>query len=326
MPSENNVVSIDAFDYMGHISYDSGYTSGSPDYDKVRYKGIITDKKDIDTMVKLHKYLVQRGDVSSKSNDMTYITMNYTLNHNRKLSRGYFLSPEEMKSIYTIDNYKKATYPIVNDNKKEMNYVQITDPRLLNYSQRLNNIDIDKLADIVKKDIMELTPEDFEVINSDKDNYSSLDINYTEYVVYKGKTYKYGISQNIPLSSCFKDVIDYLQQQGYTSNYIPIDSINSLDVDYSALDDQNDDYTGTETAVSELDTKKNVQISDKNDIKAIMEALYNLNYKDPDDKNTALYRLSIFSTDLKSNGNDGYITVTLPSNEISPALKKYFKK
>lgn len=32
-----------------------------------------------------------------------------------------------------------------------MNYVQITDPRLLNYSQRLNNIDIDKLADIVKK-------------------------------------------------------------------------------------------------------------------------------------------------------------------------------
>ena len=138
-------------------------------------------------MVKLHKYLVQRGDVSSKSNDMTYITMNYTLNHNRKLSRGYFLSPEEMKSIYTIDNYKKATYPIVNDNKKEMNYVQITDPRLLNYSQRLNNIDIDKLADIVKKDIMELTPEDFEVINSDKDNYSSLDINYTEYVVYKRK-------------------------------------------------------------------------------------------------------------------------------------------
>lgn len=326
VPSENNVVSIDAFDYMGHISYDSGYTNGSPDYDKVRYKGIITDKKDIDTMVKLHKYLVQRGDVSNKSNNMTYITMHYTLNHNRKLSRGYFLSPEEMKSIYTIDNYKKATYPIVNDNKKEMNYVQITDPRLLNYSQRLNNIDIDKLADIVKKDIMELTPEDFEVINSDKDNYSSLDINYTEYVVYKGKTYKYGISQNIPLSSCFKDVVDYLQQQGYTSNYIPIDSINSLDVDYSALDDQNDDYTGAETAVSELDTKNNVQISDKNDIKAIMEALYNLNYKDPDDKNTALYRLSIFSTDLKSNGNDGYITVTLPSNEISPALKKYFKK
>ena len=39
--------------------------------------------------------------------------------------------------------------------------------------------------------------------------------------------------------------------------------------------------------VSELDTKNNVQISDKNDIKAIMEALYNLNYKDPDDKNTA---------------------------------------
>ena len=73
---------------MGHISYDSGYTNGSPDYDKVRYKGIITDKKDIDTMVKLHKYLVQRGDVSNKSNNMTYITMHYTLNHNRKLSRG----------------------------------------------------------------------------------------------------------------------------------------------------------------------------------------------------------------------------------------------
>ncbi len=175
-----------------------------------------------------------------------------------------------------------------------MNYVQITDPRLLNYSQRLNNIDIDKLADIVKKDIMELTPEDLEVINSAKDTYSSLDINYTEYVVYKGKTYKYGISQNIPLNSCFKDVIDYLQQQGYTSNYVPIDSINSLDVDYSALDDQNDDYTDAETAVSELDTKNNVQISDKNDIKAIMEALYNLNYKDPDIK-TQLYIVSQYS-------------------------------
>ena len=179
---------------------------------------------------------------------------------------------------------------------------------------------------MVKKDIMELTPEGFEVINSAKDNESTLNISFTEYVAYAGKTYKYAITQNIPLNSCFKDVIDYLQQQGYTSNYVPIDSINSLDVDYLALDDQNDNYTDAETAVSELDTKNNVQISDKNDIKAIMEALYNLNYKDPDDKNTALYRLSIFSTDLKSNGNDGYITVTLPSNEISPALKKYFKK
>lgn len=174
-----------------------------------------------------------------------------------------------MKSIYTIDNYKKATYPIVNDNKKEMNYVQITDPRLLNYSQRLNNIDMDKLVDMVKKDIMELTPEGFEVINSAKDNESTLNISFTEYVAYAGKTYKYAITQNIPLNSCFKDVIDYLQQQGYTSNYVPIDSINSLDVDYLALDDQNDDYTGAETAVSELDTKNNVQISDKNDIKLL---------------------------------------------------------
>mgnify|MGYP007127282938 CR=1 FL=1 len=100
-----------------------------------------------------------------------------------------------------------------------------------------------------------------------------------------------------------------------------------MDVDYLALDDQTTIIQDAETAsFSNFDTKNNVQISDKNDIKAIMEALYNLNYKDPDDKNTALYRLSIFSTDLKSNGNDGYITVTLPSNEISPALKKYFKK
>lgn len=330
IPDENNIISIDSFDRMGTIrgynSYDCGYTNNAPDYDDVCYKGTITDKKDIVTMLKLHKYLVQRGEVSSESSNMTYITMNYTLNHNRKLSRGYFLSPEEMKSIYAIDSYKKIVFPIVNDNKKEINYVQITDPRLLNYSQRLNNIDMDKLVDMVKKDIMELTPEGFEVINSAKDNESTLNISFTEYVAYAGKTYKYAITQNIPLNSCFKDVIDYLQQQGYTSNYVPIDSINSLDVDYSALDDQNDNYTDAETAVSELNTKNNVQISDKNDIKAIMEALYNLNYKDPDDKNTALYRLSIFSTDLKSNGNDGYITVTLPSNEISPTLKKYFKK
>lgn len=330
IPDENNIISIDSFDRMGTIrgynSYDCGYTNNAPDYDDVCYKGTITDKKDIDTMLKLHKYLVQRGEVSSESSNMTYITMHYTLNHNRKLSRGYFLSPEEMKSIYTIDNYKKATYPIINDNKKEMNYVQITDPRLLNYSQRLNNIDMDKLVDMVKKDIMELTPEGFEVINSAKDNESTLNISFTEYVAYAGKTYKYAITQNIPLNSCFKDVIDYLQQQGYTSNYIPVDSINSLDIDYSALDAPNDNSTDTETVTSEPDAENNVQISDKNDIKAIMEALYNLNYKDPDDKSTALYHLSIFSTDLKSNGNDGYITVTLPSNEISPALKKYFKK
>ena len=231
-----------------------------------------------------------------------------------------------MKDIYSIDNYKKVIYPIANDNKKEMDYVELSDSRSLSPSIRLYNIDINKLYDVVKKDVIKLTPEDLSAIDFGIDSDSHLDIHFTEYVNYKGKTYKYDISQNIPLNSCFKDVIDYLQQQGYTSNYVPIDSINSLDVDYSALDDQNDDYTGAETAVSELDTKNNVQISDKNDIKAIMEALYNLNYKDPDDKNTALYRLSIFSTDLKSNGNDGYITFTLPSNEISPALKKYFKK
>ena len=326
IPDENNVVSIDAFDQMGSVSFTGAYTKGAPDYTQARYKGTITDKKDIDTMLKLHKYLVQRGEVSSESSNMTYITMNYTLNHNRKLSRGYFLSPEEMKSIYTIDNYKKVIYPIVNDNKKEITSVCLSDPRLLNCNLVLSNKDINKLVDMVKKDIMELTPEDLEVINSAKHNGSSLEISFKEDIVYEGKTYKYGVSENIHLNSGFKDVIDYLQRQGYTSNYIPIDSINSLDIDYSALDAPNDNSTDTETVTSEPDAENNVQISDKNDIKAIMEALYNLNYKDPDDKSTALYHLSIFSTDFRNNGEDGYIIVTLPSNEISPALKKYFKK
>lgn len=322
IPDENNVVSIDAFSGYYANCYTTSRDYGAPIYDDIN-KGILTDKKDIDTITKLHKYLVQRGAVNDNS---ISIKITYTLKNNKKLSRNYLLNYNEMKDIYSIDNYKKVIYPIANDNKKEMDYVELSDSRSLSPSIRLYNIDINKLYDVVKKDVIKLTPEDLSAIDFGIDSDSHLDIHFTEYVNYKGKTYKYDISQNIPLNSCFKDVIDYLQQQGYTSNYVPIDSINSLDVDYSALDDQNDDYTGAETAVSELDTKNNVQISDKNDIKAIMEALYNLNYKDPDDKNTALYRLSIFSTDLKSNGNDGYITVTLPSNEISPALKKYFKK
>lgn len=322
IPDENNVVSIDAFSGYYANCYATSRDYGAPIYDDIN-KGILTDKKDIDTITKLHKYLVQRGAVNDNS---ISIKITYTLKNNKKLSRNYLLNYNEMKDIYSIDNYKKVIYPIANDNKKEMDYVELSDSRSLSPSIRLYNIDINKLYDVVKKDVIKLTPEDLSAIDFGIDSDSHLDIHFTEYVNYKGKTYKYDISQNIPLNSCFKDVIDYLQQQGYTSNYVPIDSINSLDVDYLALDDQNDDYTGAETAVSELDTKNNVQISDKNDIKAIMEALYNLNYKDPDDKNTALYRLSIFSTDLKSNGNDGYITVTLPSNEISPALKKYFKK
>lgn len=322
IPDENNVVSIDAFSGYYANCYATSRDYGAPIYDDIN-KGILTDKKDIDTITKLHKYLVQRGAVNDNS---ISIKITYTLKNNKKLSRNYLLNYNEMKDIYSIDNYKKVIYPIANDNKKEMDYVELSDSRSLSPSIRLYNIDINKLYDVVKKDVIKLTPEDLSAIDFGIDSDSHLDIHFTEYVNYKGKTYKYAITQNIPLNSCFKDVIDYLQQQGYTSNYVPIDSINSLDVDYLALDDQNDDYTGAETAVSELDTKNNVQISDKNDIKAIMEALYNLNYKDPDDKNTALYRLSIFSTDLKSNGNDGYITVTLPSNEISPALKKYFKK
>lgn len=322
IPDENNVVSIDAFSGYYANCYATSRDYGAPIYDDIN-KGILTDKKDIDTITKLHKYLVQRGAVNDNS---ISIKITYTLKNNKKLSRNYLLNYNEMKDIYSIDNYKKVIYPIANDNKKEMDYVELSDSRSLSPSIRLYNIDINKLYDVVKKDVIKLTPEDLSAIDFGIDSDSHLDIHFTEYVNYKGKTYKYDISQNIPLNSCFKDVIDYLQQQGYTSNYVPIDSINSLDIDYSALDDQNDDYTDAETAVSELDTKNNVQISDKNDIKAIMEALYNLNYKDPDDKNTALYRLSIFSTDLRSNGEDGYITVTLPSNEISPALKKYFKK
>lgn len=322
IPDGNNVVSIDAFSGYYANCYATSRDYGAPIYDDIN-KGILTDKKDIDTITKLHKYLVQRGAVNDNS---ISIKITYTLKNNKKLSRNYLLNYNEMKDIYSIDNYKKVIYPIANDNKKEMDYVELSDSRSLSPSIRLYNIDINKLYDVVKKDVIKLTPEDLSAIDFGIDSDSHLDIHFTEYVNYKGKTYKYDISQNIPLNSCFKDVIDYLQQQGYTSNYVPIDSINSLDIDYSALDDQNDDYTDAETAVSELDTKNNVQISDKNDIKAIMEALYNLNYKDPDDKNTALYRLSIFSTDLRSNGEDGYITVTLPSNEISPALKKYFKK
>ena len=322
IPDENNVVSIDAFSGYYANCYATSRDYGAPIYDDIN-KGILTDKKDIDTITKLHKYLVQRGAVNDNS---ISIKITYTLKNNKKLSRNYLLNYNEMKDIYSIDNYKKVIYPIANDNKKEMDYVELSDSRSLSPSIRLYNIDINKLYDVVKKDVIKLTPEDLSAIDFGIDSDSHLDIHFTEYVNYKGKTYKYDISQNIPLNSCFKDVIDYLQQQGYTSNYVPIDSINSLDIDYSALDDQNDDYTDAETAVSELDTKNNVQIIDKNDIKAIMEALYNLNYTDPDDKNTALYRLSIFSTDLRSNGEDGYITVTLPSNEISPALKKYFKK
>ena len=322
IPDENNVVSIDAFSGYYANCYATSRDYGAPIYDDIN-KGILTDKKDIDTITKLHKYLVQRGAVNDNS---ISIKITYTLKNNKKLSRNYLLNYNEMKDIYSIDNYKKVIYPIANDNKKEMDYVELSDSRSLSPSIRLYNIDINKLYDVVKKDVIKLTPEDLSAIDFGIDSDSHLDIHFTEYVNYKGKTYKYAITQNIPLNSCFKDVIDYLQQQGYTSNYVPIDSINSLDVDYLALDDQNDDYTDAETAVSELDTKNNVQISDKNDIKAIMEALYNLNYKDPDDKNTALYRLSIFSTDLRSNGEDGYITVTLPSNGISPALKKYFKK
>lgn len=322
IPDENNVVSIDAFSGYYADCYATSRDYGAPIYDDIN-KGILTDKKDIDTITKLHKYLVQRGTVNDNS---ISIKITYTLKNNKKLSRNYLLNYNEMKDIYSIDNYKKVIYPIANDNKKEMDYVELSDSRSLSPSIRLYNIDINKLYDVVKKDVIKLTPEDLSAIDFGIDSDSRLDIHFTEYVNYKGKTYKYTVSQRIPLNSCFKDVIDYLQQQGYTSNYIPVDSINSLDIDYSALDAQNDNYTDAETAVSELNTKNNVQISDKNDIKAIMEALYNLNYKDPDDKNTALYRLSIFSTDLKSNGNDGYITVTLPSNEISPTLKKYFKK
>ena len=322
IPDENNVVSIDAFSGYYANCYATSRDYGAPIYDDIN-KGILTDKKDIDTITKLHKYLVQRGTVNDNS---ISIKITYTLKNNKKLSRNYLLNYNEMKDIYSIDNYKKVIYPIANDNKKEMDYVELSDSRSLSPSIRLYNIDINKLYDVVKKDVIKLTPEDLSAIDFGIDSDSRLDIHFTEYVNYKGKTYKYTVSQRIPLNSCFKDVIDYLQQQGYTSNYIPVDSINSLDIDYSALDAPNDNSTDTETAVSELDTKNNVQISDKNDIKAIMEALYNLNYKDPDDKNTALYRLSIFSTDLKSNGNDGYITVTLPSNEISPTLKKYFKK
>lgn len=322
IPDENNVVSIDAFSGYYANCYATSRDYGAPIYDDIN-KGILTDKKDIDTITKLHKYLVQRGTVNDNS---ISIKITYTLKNNKKLSRNYLLNYNEMKDIYSIDNYKKVIYPIANDNKKEMDYVELSDSRSLSPSIRLYNIDINKLYDVVKKDVIKLTPEDLSAIDFGIDSDSRLDIHFTEYVNYKGKTYKYTVSQRIPLNSCFKDVIDYLQQQGYTSNYIPVDSINSLDIDYSALDAPNDNSTDTETVTSEPDAENNVQISDKNDIKAIMEALYNLNYKDPDDKSTALYHLSIFSTDLKSNGNDGYITVTLPSNEISPALKKYFKK
>lgn len=325
IPDESNIVSIDALDSILTLNYDVNYNIDTPNYDKVRYKGTVTDKKNIDTIVNLHKQIIQRGSIADTSNNPTYITIKYNLKNNKTLSRSYALSPEEMKNIYEIDNYKKVVYPIVNDNKKVMNYAQILDSRLINSGQRLNNIDLDKLAYAVKQDILALTPEELELINLGKSNQSTLDINYTEYAEYKGNTYKYNITQHIPLDKNFKNVLNYLQQQDYTSNYIPVDGINSLDIDYSIVSssdtaDDEDDFD-----ISNTDTR-NVQISNKDDIKAIMKALYNPNYQDPDDKSNDLYYISIFSNDLKNNGNDGYITVTLPADEISPALKKYFKK
>lgn len=317
VPDVSSIENIDAFNSIYDGIYSNAYdnssylNSNSPDYDTVKYKGIITDQKDINSIVELHKYLIQRGYKDTYGPSSQSFNITYTLKNNKKIKRHYNIFPDEMKNIYAMPNYKKVRYSFTNDNKKKIYNAQIHDSILTNSSKDINDVALNNLGDAIKKDVDSLTPDNFVSMDSGMDNGMILTIYYTEYINYKGKTYPYNVTEDIHLNSYFKNVNKLLSEYINTSDYFPIENIHNLDIDYSLMTDEAN--------------PNNVKIDNKEDITAIMNAIYDIDYIDSNDSSTQLYYLSIFSSDLVSNDRNGYIQVTLPSNEISPNLKKYFK-
>lgn len=306
IPEYETIKGIDIYEDINRWPFSD---ESAPNYGTVAFKGAITDKKDMDTIMNFHKGLILRGNEKieeATNSKYAVLYVDYQLKNNQKVKRKYTVKTSDLMEVYNIENFRKVLFPVLNDNKKKLEYFDIDDERIGTGIKA--NVDVNQLYSALEKDVMSMSAEEIMDYQNGNSGCASINIAYKEYITYNNKTYTYHNNDTIMLNSHFKNTVALLETAEYKSRFLPISNVNELNIDYTF----------------ENQSTKNVIITDKEDIKAILESVYDTTYCDPNDSRNDYVRLSIFSKDLSSAG-DGYLRPYLPLSQVSPALKKYMK-
>ncbi len=323
IPDISQVESVEPYNDVGiHGGYITNY-AGGVDYADVGYKGILSDEKDIDNILKLHKAVVDNKKLNKSALYGTRVTIKYNLNNGKTLERSYSIDSSlygnYLKEYYENDVYKKVAYPILNDNEKKINYVQYygldTEEGI-----RLQFIDYDKLYEALKKDIMALDYNQIKYTNNyGYDRGRTITVNYNEIIEYQGKKLTFENGLDIGLNNNFKNTNQLIDSYlaNYRENMINPENIGHLDIYVNNL------YPNDNDAESEIErVVQNVIVTDKNDILELYDFYSNLYKTTPDFENGAVrMSVNVYLGDNLFSGNSFYIA----EDEIPDVLMKYLK-
>ena len=315
VPDISQVESVEPYnDVYVYGGYDSYTTDGEIYYSDIGYKGILSEEKDIDNILKLHKAIVDNRNLDKSDFDGTRITIKYNLSNGKTLERSYTINDnlytDYLKNYYENDVYKKSAYPILNDNNKKINYVTYygldTGDGI-----RLQYIDYDKLMEELEKDISALTYYDIKR-NNIKGRGRLLSIDYDEIVDYNGKELKFNKGLDVNITSEFKNTNEFLKD--YLAQHkellINPDNISSLLI--TACDNAYDK--------EEAETK-DISVDNKNDIIDTYNWIMSLYNETDNYENSITLDISIFVGENQIT----YGCIYVSEDNIPEVLMKYLK-
>lgn len=323
MPDIDEIESIEPYnEYLW--TYNQFYCEDydAPEYlDAVPVKAEITDKTDMEDILKLHSSIIERG--REKEKEPYYsgesIQLTYHLKNGRKLERYYSIDIRDYEDCigpyFENPNYKLANYPVANDREKTINYVNYIGSLTTGTEFQLQHIDYDRLLDAVKKDIEAL---DFEGVKAIKYSYCGeyINVNFSEDVEYNGETYTYERGQRIDLNRHFKNTIALIREElpKYEDELIGSDDIKGV---YIGIDAYNDPDNS-----NKIKYKNTANIVDKSKTMAILAALrHNAEYVDEAIEDNEYHEIQCtFTTDSDTKYS---WDICKPYNEIPPELREF---
>jgi hypothetical protein len=363
VPNIDKVVSVEPYENQYNNPYCYGYGSRGEGYYDAAYKGEITDKEGIGDIIALHSYIVDVKPGCDVDNDQYYGSRNFKLKYNlsngRTMVRQYYISDvknlsdrENFRKYYERPEYKKAVYPFVNDNKKEISFIEVSGVGVSGIVY-ISDIDEEKFTEAVKKDIFALTFEDELNISERNANISSLGISYNEIIPIDGVDKKFSCDQTFYLGKRMPNTLAFINEElkKYPNKTYTADDVTSIEIsaDYYNEDGYisnnfNTETTAetalegvaTETVMDEAEYSNSFDsleraITDKNDIREIYNLLA-ISEKSGEidtnlDSNYGDYWYISFSfiSDKNNSGQSCDCTINVSASKVPEVLKKYLK-
>ncbi len=295
------------------------------------YIPYLTDKKDIENIVKYHKFKTESSekDVAKATlyNNTDSIYINYTLENGKTLSRVYNANLIEekdyLKPIMETDEYLEHKFPVLGEGEKYVSTLVVTDARLNGtfnayYKDRSEDKEMmQKLLTALKKDLENVKYEEF-AYNSPAP--TAFEIEATIPYVYMGTDvlyvpdddYKYALTEGFTyyIRPSYKNTIKVLEELGFY-DVIPSSAY------YKEVHITNTSYLYKE------DSPEAQVITDP----AIIDEIYNYVIVTP----ANLYALRTydegleFSVNFKSESGANYsVTRTSKDEDLPQVLKELF--